>query len=357
MTPFFNRFLLSAHIESAPSEIAEAARESASFIVRHNLLATADLAAILSEFAKAGIFVIPIKGPALAWMLYRDLSLREFSDLDLLIDVKDVGESSGILNAMGYEPELKLTTSQEKIFVKTENVLLFTHAKTGRLVELHWELSPRYLAPPIDMEVFRKRLTTVEPGAKTMKTMSEEDTLIYLCAHGAKHHWERLNWVTDIAALVNRSRGMDWDYVFEHAERRRSGRMLLLGLFIARDLLGARLPDRALDLIGESSVIFKLAEDVRGWLFRETEDHPGFLRRWIFYSRLQKGLSDKLRFAFLSVVAPNMVDWQSVDLPDSLSALYFLARPLRLLSKLTRRRRDVATERQRDGETDRRRDR
>jgi hypothetical protein len=345
MTPFFNRFLLSAHIESAPSEIAEAARESASFIVRHNLLATADLAAILSEFAKAGIFVIPIKGPALAWMLYRDLSLREFSDLDLLIDVKDVGESSGILNAMGYEPELKLTTSQEKIFVKTENVLLFTHAKTGRLVELHWELSPRYLAPPIDMEVFRKRLTTVEPGAKTMKTMSEEDTLIYLCAHGAKHHWERLNWVTDIAALVNRSRGMDWDYVFEHAERRRSGRMLLLGLFIARDLLGARLPDRALDLIRESSVIFKLAEDVRGWLFRETEDHPGFLRRWIFYSRLQMGLSDKLRFAFLSVAAPNMVDWQSVDLPDSLSALYFLARPLRLLSKLTRRRRDGETER------------
>ena len=338
MTPFLNRLLASSEFSGAPREMAQAARESISSLVRHNLLATADLIEILSEFEKSDIFAIPIKGPALAWLLYRDLSLREFSDLDLLIDGTDLGKASKVLIAMGYEPELELSPSREKIFVMTENVLLFTHAATGRLVEIHWELSPRYLAPPIDIEVFRSRLTTVEPGSKIIKTMSEEDTLIYLCAHGAKHHWEKLNWVTDVATLVNRAPGMDWIYIFDQAARRKSDRMLMLGLYIARDLLGARLPNPAIDFFEREPIIYRLGDEVRDWLLRDSIAAPGWLWRWKFYSRLQSGLSNKLRFAYLSLAAPNTVDWQSVDLPDSLAPLYIFARPLRLLTGLTRRR-------------------
>ncbi|MGH9768518.1 MAG: nucleotidyltransferase domain-containing protein [Blastocatellia bacterium] len=337
MTPFLNQLLKSIHIESAPREVRSATQESASAIIQYNLLATAGLVRILSDFEKEGIFVIPIKGPALAWLLYRDISLREFSDLDLLIDRGDISKASRILAAAGYGAELELSPSQVKIFVKTENVLLFTHSASGRLVELHWELLPRYLAPPVDIQVFRERLTTVEPGGKEMKTFSREDMLIYLCGHGSKHHWEQVNWIVDVAALVNRAPEMDWDYVFEQAERQRSERMLLLGLLIAREALGSRLPEKALDLLMRTPIISRLAEDVRGWLLLNPESSPGLLKRWIFYWRLRKRLSDKLKFAFLSIAAPNTVDWQYVDLPESLSSLYLFARPLRLFAGLARR--------------------
>ena len=338
MKPFLNQSLASNRFNSAPQEMAQSARKATSALARHNLLATADLIEILSELERNGILAIPVKGPALAWLLYRDISLREFSDLDLLIDGKDLGAASRILETLGYEPELELSPSRRRIFVTTENVLLFTHSSTGRFVEMHWELSPRYLAPPIDIEIFRKRLRTVEPGGRVMKAMSEEDTLIYLCAHGAKHYWEKLNWVTDIATLINRSEAMDWSYIFEQAEARRSELMLLLGLSIAQDLLGTRTPDLALEYFRRSPIVSRLTEDAKEWLLTETDTPPGWLRRWIFYSRLQKGLPDKLRFAYLSLAAPNTVDWQSVDLPDSLSSLYYFARPLRLFAGLARRR-------------------
>ncbi len=337
MTPFLNQLLKSVHLRSAPEEIRLATQESASAIVQYNLLATGDLIQILTEFDKEKIFAIPIKGPALAWMLYRDISLREFSDLDLLIDRRDIGRAGEILLANGYKPELELSPAEEKIFVKTENVLLFTHEVSGRLIELHWGLLPRYLAPPVDIQIYRDRLTTVEPCGKAMKTLSREDMLIYLCAHGAKHQWERLSWVVDVAALINIKPELDWDYIFAQAERQRSDRMLSLGLLIGWDALGARLPQQAFELLSRTPVITKLAEDVRKWMLLDPEAPPGLLRRWNFYLSLQKRLSDKLRFAFLSVAAPNTVDWQYVDLPESLAPLYLFARPLRLFAGLTRR--------------------
>jgi len=37
-----------------------------------------------------------------------------------------------------------------------------------------------------------------------------EDELVLICIHGAKHFWERLMWIADVAALISRQTAINW---------------------------------------------------------------------------------------------------------------------------------------------------
>ena len=52
---------------------------------RQHLLGLEQLRQVLAAFEAAGIRAIPLKGPALGDVLYREPALRPFTDLDLLI--------------------------------------------------------------------------------------------------------------------------------------------------------------------------------------------------------------------------------------------------------------------------------
>jgi len=56
-----------------------------------------------------------------------------------------------------------------------------------------------------------------------------------LCVHGAKHFWERIAWIVDIAQLAGNCE-VDWALLSETAAKKGSTRVLLLGLFLAHDV-------------------------------------------------------------------------------------------------------------------------
>jgi hypothetical protein len=67
--------------------------------------------------------------------------------------------------------------------------------------------------------------------------MIAPDVLISsLCEHGTEHLWERLIWICDIAEPISTGRGSS-------RTRHASERMLLLGLRLASDVLGAPIPE------------------------------------------------------------------------------------------------------------------
>jgi len=73
--------------------------------VQRNLLLTAELLRLLDLFAVHGIAAAPFKGPVLAASAYEDLSLRQFSDLDVLVNRRDILKAEGLLASQGYEPD------------------------------------------------------------------------------------------------------------------------------------------------------------------------------------------------------------------------------------------------------------
>src|SRR5436190_1015503 len=83
----------------------------------------------------------------------------------------------------------------------------------------------------------------------TILWLSPECILLLLCLHGSAHKWEMLKWVLDIAEMLRACPDLDWGKVTNEARRTGSERMVAVGLVLARDLLGAVIPQRALDTI------------------------------------------------------------------------------------------------------------
>ena len=80
------------------------------------------------------------------------------------------------------------------------------------------------------------------------------------------HWWERLRWICDIAELVNSGLITDWDRVESTAVDGRCHRSVCLGLWLAGDLLGARLPPEIHEKLSRLPVIKRLAAQVGVWL-------------------------------------------------------------------------------------------
>jgi hypothetical protein len=336
MRPLLSRLLKTIDSTVIPQDVMESLTTFAKLNVQRNLRATGYLMEIMATLERHGISAIPYKGPALASLIYGDVGVREFSDLDILVDRIEVFKAKEVMTRLGYVPEIELEVWQERIFLETGNVLLFSHRETQNLVELHWQLSPGYLAPATDTRGLRRRLVEVYPGGQRMKTLSPEDYLVYLCVHGAKHLWERLGWLADIAVLISNQPRLDWDFVVKEAARQQSERMLFLGLQLAGELLRVELPLDIEERIAGDPKVKTLSIESKKWLFTSFGSAPTFRRRVIYCLNLHGRLREKIKYLILGATAPNTMDWAYVELPEPVSFLYRFARPIRLLKSIFR---------------------
>jgi hypothetical protein len=114
----------------------------------------------------------------------------------------------------------------------------------GRVaVALHWKVMPSYFAVPLDPKGLWEHLEPIDLVGTAVPSLPLEDVLLFLCIHGFKHGWERLGWICDMAELLRVHQRMDWGRVLEQAEASGSRRILLLGVLLASDLLGAARPE------------------------------------------------------------------------------------------------------------------
>lgn len=317
---------------AAPRVFAERLRERCRENATRNMLLAGELARVVRLFESEGVPVLAYKGPALALRAYGELALRRFVDLDVLVRREDVRHAGELLLSLGYAKPEGLNPAHEKFLLRRQHNLAFA-CEAGRLVvELHWEVAPApFAALPLGARTW-ERAEALEVFGQRVRTLSPEDLLLALCVHGAKHLWERLAWVCDVAALVNSHTDFDWAEVLVRARAARVERMLHLGLRLARALLGARVPE---NVSGEGSdpLADGLAAEVTEGLFRGAAYEPaGLLRGVGFNLRARRRLREKagyLRF----ILTPTDGDLTAVNLPAKMSLVYYLLRPFRLILK------------------------
>jgi hypothetical protein len=319
-----------------PDHMTSALQEFTQRNLGRNLRMTGELVILLRLFAERGVNVIPFKGPTLAALAYGGLGLREFGDLDLLIARPDFMKAQELLVARGYQPEFLLNESQAAAFAEACNVMAFWHAGKEISVELHWELSPKYLPFSPDPDWLQERMTPSHPGGQTVMTLSPEDLLVYLCAHGAKHVWEKLIWIVDVAGLIHRHSNLDWRRAYDLAARQRFERGLFLGLRLARDLIGASLPAEIERLAESDPESGRLATIVIQRLLSDSDSRRSPSPQSLFIFRLQRRWPDKIRSFARMAVTPSAADWLSFPNLRRFAWAYPLLRPLRLMSKLVR---------------------
>ena len=298
------------------------------------LALSSELFRVLDAMAAAGVDTLPYKGPLLGWEAYGDLGARPSVDLDLLICPGDLEAATAALGELGYRPTYHFSVAEERWFRRVDGDYPFEHGITGRLVELHVRaLSRRFGPGPTTSDLLARRRIMAISGLRV--ALPAADDLFYLqVAHGAKHRWERLEWVAATAGLL---RLRDGDVSALHGARYPNTRAVLLGCRLAHDLLGAPVDAETMARMRSDHVVERLTDDAIRRLFddmRSADDGPdNTAAKLRFNFRLQRGLVARIRFLYRWVFWPSPEDWERFRLPDPIFFAYRLTRPLRLLSR------------------------
>jgi hypothetical protein len=328
--PLLYRALNQAAPHSVPSAVLNQLSNHYYLNASRNLFLTEELQRIVRLFEFNGILALPNKGPALAESLYGDIASREFADLDILVQRKDIQKATELMISSGYDPQFKLTPKQVAAYFDVGNEIAFLNKEGKCFVELQWEIVPGYFVLPIS-SLFS--WDEVKRAGSGFLSLPPEETLLVLCVHGAKDLWNRLIWICDIAELLYTHRNLDWEKIINLATALGSRRMLFLGLHLANELLEAPLPEQVGHQIETDGKMKKLGGQVVASLAQKGEGLPGLLETCLFYVRVRERMKEKIRFCLRFATQTTPGDWTFLRLPDFLSPVHYLIRPIRLALK------------------------
>jgi Uncharacterised nucleotidyltransferase len=290
---------------------------------------TAEMFRLFEGFSAIGVEALVIKGPVLSARCYGDPGFRQYGDLDLIVRDKDIQRSTELMIGLGYEPSVPLTAIQAK---KIPGEYVFRQSNTKLLVEFHTERTFRYHPRPLPLEKLFKRQACVNIDSHKVPALSPEDELILICIHGAKHFWEQLSYIADVAAFIARQE-LDWERVESAAEEVGGERMLYVGLRLAADLLGAPLPEKVGALVRSDRKVGRLARQIMKWLPAAGSAPPGILERAMFRMRMRGGFFLGMAYLFRLSFSPTEEDWVTGAENKRHWFLDALGRPFRLARK------------------------
>jgi hypothetical protein len=268
--PLLHHRLEAAGGEHLPPGVRERLRDYYLRNARRNMVLCAELARLVDLLQAEGMPVIPFKGPLLAVVAHGDPALREFGDLDLLVHPADAPRARAVLERTGYRLKEALSTFEADAVVGSYYTYELERPDIGLDLELHWGLSEGVFPFPVTLSELWEHRTEVECLGRTYAHIAGVDLLPYLCAHGSKHCWERLECVVDLAAVLARATP-DWEALLHRIETRGGARMVLLGLLLARELLGAELPERVNREIDARPALYDLLHRAAKRLFFEAD--------------------------------------------------------------------------------------
>jgi hypothetical protein len=326
LIPHAQRALLAARAPTPP-DVATALLQETIAIGGGALARARQLLVVLDALRDAGVRALPFKGPVLALAAYGDLGARDSTDLDIVVMPRDLDRARDVLLAAGYISRTEMSRAQERVLQAAYGHFAYAAPDDGVMVELHWRFAARrypWFIPP--EEVFG-RSVEIQLAGSPVPGPDLPDVLLLQAMHGARHQWERLEWLVAFVQLLKRVSSED-DWLIARAGANRSSRALQLALRLARDLLGAPLTPR----------FARLADDPRAAAHAAHISHTLEAGAYSTHQPYQFNMGvmdrplDRARYIALSALCPTPREWELARLPDWLVGLYYPLRLARVLA-------------------------
>jgi hypothetical protein len=334
LAPILHNTLVRPCAEPVPEYVASRLRDCYRESAKRNFILTTQLLDLLRAFATEGIAVVPVKGPALAESLYRDPALRPFSDLDILVRPRDVPAALRLLSREGYSLASHMARVPTPTLLNL-NFELLLHRKQRAPVDLQWKVGLADYPFCIDPEMLWRSLTRCQIAGSEAASLSAEALMLFLCVHGAKHAWSRLQWLGDVARLVRAQ--PDWESTMKFAAEAGCRRPLLLALLLAHELLEAPVPQEILICARGIDAVQRLACEVVAHLNCFPPREPESMELTRFNSRMAEQAWQKARIYAALLKAPTDKELEILLLPEKLFFLYYPLRGVRLALKYSLR--------------------
>lgn len=318
-----------------PGDIQAAWEEAHRLLTGRNLFIAGELLRVCADFERAGIPVAAMKGAVIAQMAYGDFALREFSDLDLLVSESDFARAAALISRLGYRPSWKLGSREVLGFLRNLGEYKLSSDVLGIDIDLHWRLAHTTVALAPGIDDFPSRFQPLNLAGSSVPTFAPQDLPLYLAAQGGADQWCDLRRVCDLAGFLRRYPEIDWEPHFQTARRLGGLRSMLVGLVLARDLLGAPLLDSSIGLINSDPVVARLTATAKRNL-RLGKDPGEPVSRYVFQLRAKKGVLNTIGLTIGILTDRTSEDGDWLMLPRSFWWLYAVLRPLRMSRRFLR---------------------
>jgi hypothetical protein len=324
---------LNAVRDAIPAEPMHELEQRSQTNLHKTLLLARELIRIVHQLRSLDVDVMPYKGPALAEFLYRDVALRQTGDIDLLVRREQFSRIQQALCTIGYLPQERFSEPELRAYLKSGYECVFDGAAGRNILEVQWAFEPRFYSVDFDMNGVFDRAMPVEVAGQEMKTPSPADLFLILAVHAAKHVWERLIWICDLARLMSLP-SMDWDSIASQAASMGVLRIMTCSMLLANRLLGAPIPERAGKWFVEKESDRRLVSRLQRQIVSDARFNVESVSYFRLMMELRERRSDRVRFLTRLALTPGPGEWKAVRLPPPLFPLYRIVRLARLLRRM-----------------------
>jgi hypothetical protein len=333
VVPLVYRALPAAYPGATPLAAMDRLRSLSHNNTARALLLASELSRILNALESCGIPAYPFKGLALSVMLYGDPARRQSKDLDILVPRERVRKAIDCLDLLGYGAKASLAGPRLAAHRRTEYELQFFRRDGQLTVELQWAVVPGFFGFDHERLGIWSLLERRNWNGHAFPVLPPEETLLLLCVHGAKHLWCKLGWIADVAGLLASPEPPDLTRTFELAGRCGVTRLLSLALLLAERVAGASLPEHVSARLDADLMAGSLSRQALVLVAKTPVNPDVDPARYLFYFKAKDCRLDQLLFAGRLMATLAAGEWNPSALPDVLSPLYYLFRPLHMAGR------------------------
>jgi hypothetical protein len=232
-----------------------------------------ELRTVLQRLRGSGVKVIVLKGAFLAEAVYGDVALRPMCDTDILVPRADLAKAESILLDMGGAHVRRPGRAAPAPGVQGVDTGpghgIRRHALPVLIrdlaIELHWTIVSPTGPFRIDTAAIWDRAHAGTVAGVEVLSLSPEDLLLHLCLHFCyQDGCAELRHLCDIAETIHRFRdGLDWPLVTHSAREWDALRYAGLSLQLARNLLGAPVPEDTLNQLVPGDIDARLLKKAK----------------------------------------------------------------------------------------------
>ncbi|HQJ23579.1 MAG TPA: nucleotidyltransferase family protein [Rectinema sp.] len=297
--------------------------------------------AISSALAAQGIPALVIKGAASSIQFYGDPFVREYDDLDMLVNLPEIEPLVPILAQLGWTQIDKFLQKSSKypksklikrwhhgIFWNEEhNLRLEVHDRTG------WQEESFHID---DIDTIFTRSVQLNNGQYKFVSLHPTDQALLALVHGTKHAWCLLHWLLDMAHILYTSSDEEVCAISSKVQALDMEAQLELAANVVTALCPIELPTAIASIVTHEKNIRKSTDFALKRLEVGGTDVASIRNSLVFFTCYSfpflHGPKQKLRSA-VSVVKILPQDAEALPLPRHLLFLHLFLRPFFSVSR------------------------
>lgn len=320
--------------EKVPKDVLIKFKNYYNINIRKNLLLAGELTKILKLLDSKGINAIPFKGPVLAQYIYGNIGLRVFHDIDILINKSNAILAKKTLMSNDYELDLPVKID-DFLYLELDSEYRFFNVNKNVKAEINWNFEGIFFSFPTDPTFFFRNTKLFNFNGINMHIFSNDNHLLALCIHCAKHDWAKLSWICDISEFIKNEENINWIEVLEKSKKIGVYKIVLINMVLVKDLFQIDIPAEILKelyLDFDTTIITKIKRK----LFLPTSSpKPSFnlFEKLIFDLQKRDKLIYGVKDVFNGLFKPSYADYQTFPLTKRLIYIYYILRPFLLLKR------------------------